>query len=130
MPADFAAEVRRLAAAMRRDPRGPEIAARLERFDAAVLLTGDDGRYIAANQRAAQLTGYDLAELCALTVADVTPVPYAADYRTLWRDFIAAGTQKGTYQLRRQDGSVVQVNYAAWANIVPGVHITVLTPLA
>ena len=113
---------------MRRDPRGLDIAARLERFDAAVLLTDDDGRYIAANRRAAQLTGYDLSELCALTVADVTPVPYAADYRTLWRDFLDAGTQKGTYQLRRRDGSVVEVHYAAWANIVPGVHITVLTP--
>ena len=128
MPADFAAEVRRLAAAMRRDPRGPDIAARLERFDGAVLLTADDGRYLAANQRALQLTGYDLAELVALTVADVTPVPYAADYRTLWREFLDTGRQKGTYQLRRRDGSVVQVHYAAWANIVPGVHITVLTP--
>jgi PAS domain S-box-containing protein len=130
MPAEHDAAVRRLGAAMRRtDPRNTEVAARLERFDAAVLVADDEGRYIAANQRAAQLTGFTVEQLLMMTVADLTPVPYASDSRGLWRDFVTAGVQKGTYQLRRRDGSVVEVHYAAWANLAPGVHVSVLSPI-
>jgi PAS domain S-box-containing protein len=128
MPSDFAAEIQRLGAIMRRaDPHATEIAARLERFDAAVLVADDDGRYVAANERASQLTGYTRAELLTLTVADLTPVAHTPEFHTLWREFIAAGTQKGPYQLQRRDGSVVLVDYAAWANVAPGRHVTVLT---
>jgi PAS domain S-box-containing protein len=128
MPGEHDAAVRRLGAAMRRaDPRAAEVTARLERFDVAVLVANDEGRYVAANQRAAHLTGFTVEELLTLTVADLTPVPYGADSRTLWKDFVVAGVQRGTYQLRRQDGSVVAVHYAAWANLAPGVHVSVLT---
>jgi PAS domain S-box-containing protein len=129
MPTDFAAEVQRLAALMDRTHEHPaDIAARLERFDAAVLVADNEAHYVAANQRAARLTGFSVQQLLTLTVADLTPVPYTVDFESLWREFMTAGAQKGTYQLRRQDGSVVQVHYAAWAHIAPGRHVTVLTP--
>lgn len=130
MPADFLADVQRLRALLGRDrPRQEEVAERLERFDAAVLIADDDARYVAANTRAAALTGYSRAELLTLSVPDLTPVPNTTDFRSLWRDFIRAGEQRGTYQLRRRDGTVIAVRYAAWAGIAPGRHLTVLTPM-
>jgi PAS domain S-box-containing protein len=129
MPTDVAADIQRLSALLHRTNGHPaDVAARLERFDVAVLIADDAGRYVAANQRAVRLTGFSVEQLLSLTVADLTPVPYTADFQSLWREFITAGAQKGTYQLRRQDGSVVHVHYAAWANIAPGMHVTVLTP--
>ena len=131
MPTDYAAEVRRLGTAMRRrDWRAAEVSARLERFDAAVLVANDEARYVAANTLASLLTGYTVDTLLTLTVADLTPVPYTTDFQSLWRDFIDGGVQKGRYLLRRQDGSVVDLHYAAWANVAPGAHVTVLTPSA
>lgn len=128
MPADFSADVKRLTALLGRDfPRIEEVAERLERFDAAVLIADDDARYIAANTRAATLTGYSVAELLTMSVPDLTPVPNTSEFRNLWRDFIRTGEQRGTYQLRRKDGSVIPVRYAAWAAIAPGRHLTAMS---
>ena len=128
MPADFSADVKRLIALFGRDfPRNEEVAERLERFDAAVLIADDDARYIAANTRAVALTGYSVAELLTMSVPDLTPVPNTVDFRNLWREFIRIGEQRGTYQLRRKNGSVIAVRYAAWAAIAPGRHLTALS---
>ena len=128
MPADFSADVKRLAALLGRTPsRAEEIAERLERFDAAVLIADDDARYVAANTLAVILTGYSMVELLTMSVPDLTPVPNTSEFRSLWRDFIGAGEQRGNYQLRRKDGSVIAVRYAAWAAIAPGRHVTVLS---
>jgi PAS domain S-box-containing protein len=128
MPADFSADVKRLAALLGRSPlRAPEIAERLERFDAAVLVADDEARYVAANTRAVTLTGYSVAELLTMSVPDLTPVPNTSEFRSLWHDFIRIGEQKGTYQLRCKDGSVIAVRYAAWAGIAPGCHVTVMS---
>ena len=127
MPADFSADVKRLSALLGREfPRNEEVAERLERFDAAVLIADDDARYIAANTRAAALTGYSVAELLTMSVPDLTPVPNTSEFRNLWREFISTGEQRGTYQLRRKNGTVIAVRYAAWAAIAPGCHLTAL----
>lgn len=129
MPADFSADVKRLGALLGQAvPRDNEIAIRLERFDAAVMIADDDARYVAVNTRAVALTGYSMPELLTMSVPDLTPVPNTADFRSLWRDFIRGGTQKGTYQLRRKDGTVIAVRYAAWSGIAPGRHVTTMTP--
>jgi PAS domain S-box-containing protein len=127
MPADFSADVKRLAALLGRKPlRAEEIIERLERFDAAVLIADDDARYVAANTQATTLTGYSMPELLTMSVPDLTPVPNTSEFRGLWQDFIRIGEQKGTYQLRRKDGVVRTVRYAAWAGVAPGRHLTAL----
>jgi PAS domain S-box-containing protein len=129
MPVDYSAEIRRLSALFSRNlPDSDEIAERLERFDAAVLIADDNACYVAVNARAVALTGYSVAELLTMTVPDLTPVPHGSEFRSLWRDFIRRGEQKGTYQLRRKDGSVILVRYAAWAGIAPNRHVTALRP--
>ena len=128
MPVDYSAEVRRLAALLRRpDPMTSELVARIERIDAGILIANDQGDYVAANQRAADITGYTREELTRLTLGDITPVPYGGDARKLWREFLRVGDQRGTFALRRKDGVTVTVTYAAWAHIAPDRHVTVLT---
>ena len=127
MPADFSADVKRLAAVLGRTPsRAEEIAERLERFDAAVLIADDEARYVGANTRATTLTGYSTLELITMSVPDLTPVSNTSEFRSLWQDFIRTGEQRGTYQLRRKDGVVLTVRYAAWAGVAPGRHLTAL----
>lgn len=128
MPVDYSAQIRRLAAVLQRpEPLTSELHTRLERIDAGILIADDSGSYVAANQRAADLTGYSKEELLRLSLGDITPVPLGAEARALWHQFLRMGTQRGTFELRRKDGTVITVSYAAWANIAPGRHVTVLS---
>lgn len=103
--------------------------AQLETFEVATLAADNTGRYIAANTRASELTGYSHAELMKLSVTDLTPLMRHALSADLWNRFIQAGTQTGEYVLQRKDGSPLGVQYSAYASVAPGVHISFLTPL-
>ena len=92
----------------------------------AILLIDDSARYVGANPGACALTGYRREELLQLTVGDITPAPNREQSQELWRAFIAAGQQSGEYTLRRKDGTTVEVEYRAVANIVPGLNLAVL----
>jgi PAS domain S-box-containing protein len=100
----------------------------LERLDAAALAADNSMRYIAVNSHACALTGFSSAELLTMTVMDSTPLPRPEEGRQLWQQFIAHGLQRGVYDLRRKDGTMVTVRYWAYASVAPGVHISLLVP--
>lgn len=95
----------------------------------ALMLADDEGRYVAASEGAAELTGYDRKTLVALSVWDLTPVPREANGRQLWQTFLSSGTQHGQYSLVRRDGHSVEAQYYAVANIAPGLHLSALAPV-
>ena len=100
----------------------------LDRLSPATLAADDGGRYLAANASARTLTGFSASELLAMNVADLTPLGYAEDGVELWDDFVSEGEQRGEYELRRKDGTTVRVRYWAYANVAPGIHVSVLLP--
>jgi len=127
--APFAPEINRL----RRRLRGvPSSALRrtleneLEALGTAALAADNTGQYIAVNGGASTLTGYSRAELLRMSVRDLTPAMRQDLSSDLWNRFIQAGTQAGEYVLQRKDGSPIGVHYAAFASVVPGVHVSVL----
>ncbi len=91
-----------------------------------ILLSGDDMRYIDVNPAAAATLGYTMEEMRSLSVADVFPPMEQATAQALWEAFIAAGTQEGEVQVRRKDGTMIDVDYRAVANILPGVHLSIM----
>ena len=100
----------------------------VEAMPAAALVADNSSRYVAANSLASALTGYSVAELTGLSVMDLTPLPNSAIGRKLWEEFIAHGGQRGDYDLRRKNGSVVHVRYWAYASVAPGLHLSLLLP--
>jgi chemotaxis family two-component system response regulator PixH len=94
----------------------------------ALIVADDSGRYLAVNDRVAELTGYGPQELTTMSVADLTPEDVEAMRPRLWSRFIEAGTQEGVYFLKRRDGLAVPMRYVAVANIAPGVHLSALAP--
>jgi PAS domain S-box-containing protein len=135
------ARLQRLEAALARvpDSRRPETAVRsraelivshLAKIKAAVLIANDHGRYVHANTAAARLTGYTRSELVELSVWDLTPVDSERRGRRLWHDFVSQGRQAGTYSLRRKDGRIVDARFVAVANVLPGVHVSLLVRIA
>lgn len=98
------------------------------RSSVALLIADDAGRYVAVNERAAELTGYDQSILATLSVADLTPEPEASRGEELWHRFMESGAQEGVFLLKRQDGATVPLRYVAVANIAPGLHLSALAP--
>jgi len=92
----------------------------------ALLIANNSGRFIDVNDHATRLTGFDRAELLRRSVWDLTPRPSVAEGRRLWQEFLGAGHMAGRYTLCRKDGSTVRADFRAWANVLPGVHVSAL----
>lgn len=98
----------------------------LASIPAAILIADDKGRYIDANDRAVDLTGYSRAELLRMSVWQLTPNVRLGLGRRLWRDFLARGRMSGTYLLKTKTGKIVTARYFAAANVLKGVHVSAL----
>ena len=92
----------------------------------AVLVADDHGRYVLSNAHAVRLTGYTERALRRLSVWDLTPGPANHDFEVLWRAFIQQREQHGRYELVTKTGRVVAAEYAARANVLPHLHVSVL----
>ena len=92
----------------------------------ALLIANNSGRYLDVNDHATRLTGYTRAELLRMSVWDLTPTPAAVEGLRMWREFLQAGRMAGKYPLRRKGGGQVRADFRAWANILPGVHVSAL----
>ncbi len=96
----------------------------------AFLLCDKDGRYLDVNPSACQVLGYSRDELLGKTIWDLIPAEARSDAHELWRDFHVAGEQSGEIQLLRSDGSRIDLEYRAVANIIPGLHLLILRDLS
>lgn len=94
--------------------------------DVALILADDNGNYVAANNGAAGLTGYESQQLARMSVWDLTPPSGAPVGPDLWKQFIASGVQEGRYLVRRRTGESVEARYVAIANVAPGLHLSAL----
>jgi PAS domain-containing protein len=74
------------------------------------------------------LTKYSAEELRRLSVWQLTPGVNEDEAETLWRAFRQQRAQSGDYQLMTKDGQVVTAKYAARANILPRLHVSLLEP--
>ncbi len=92
----------------------------------AILVADDSGRYVDANPAACKLLGYSRQELLQRSVTDVTPAAQRELVPQLWREFLAAGSMSGEYQVQTCAGELAQVEFRAVANIVPGEHLSIL----
>jgi PAS domain S-box-containing protein len=97
---------------------------------AAVVLSDDDLRYVAANDAACDLLGYSRLELLALDVSDVV-LGEADGLRHASRAVIDGATHHGTACVRRKDGSEIEVAYVSFRGSISALQqvVTVTWPL-
>jgi PAS domain S-box-containing protein len=81
-----------------------------EAADLAVLVSDEEGCWIAVNEQACTLLGYTREQLLGLSVADLVP---DTDARACFKQTYAAGGQRGVVQAVRSDGSCVPVRYSS-----------------
>ncbi len=90
----------------------------------AMLLADDRGVYLDANQAACALFQVPRGELIGRSISEFAGPEYDAEaaYRVFQRD----GQMRGVFPLLRPDGTVRTLDYSARANVVPGLHLSVL----
>ncbi|MBX3210568.1 MAG: response regulator [Labilithrix sp.] len=94
----------------------------------AMLLADDEGHFVEANPAALALLGVTFDEIRHARAHDFTGLEGAANAAG-WRAFLEAGRLEGTIQLRRPNGTAVDVEFRAIANVLPGRHLSVLRDL-
>lgn len=113
---------------MKPEPRSAELLRALfVRTVTPMLLVNDERRYLDANPAACRLLRCDRESLLRLSIDDLAALG-PETVPTLWDAFLREGTQSGRFAIRRPDGSRVEVNYSATAQVTPGVHLSVLAP--
>ncbi len=97
-------------------------------FDGApdgMLLADDSGRYVAANAAGCLVLGRPRAEIIGTTIER-----YMADgsevYADRWAAFHALSEVAGRVNIRHPDGSLRYVDFSARANVLPGLHLSIL----
>ncbi|HZG00579.1 MAG TPA: PAS domain-containing protein, partial [Chitinophagales bacterium] len=96
----------------------------------AILLANDAGHYIQVNPAASHMLGYSEEELLLLSVSDVIARVVSTEKDTSqWDTFRKAGHQSGVIELRCKDGSTISCHFNATANVLPGIHLSILTDI-
>jgi PAS domain S-box-containing protein len=91
----------------------------------AMLVAGDDRRYVDANPAACALVGLPRTQLLGRRIDDFSELP-SAEIDRVWNGFRASGHMAGDFWIRRADGERRLVEFHATANIAPGEHLSVL----
>src|SRR5262249_61421202 len=92
----------------------------IEHAPVAVFVSDEQGRFVAVNQAACLLLGYDRGELLQLSVTDIAADGGAEEEQPSERRM---GVRTST--LTRKDGSTVQFTYATGATSVAGMPVSV-----
>ena len=87
----------------------------LEHGPVAILVADEEGRYVAANERACELLGYTRSELLAMTVGEL-----AHDAGGEFAEVQAHGRHEGTIELTRKDGVAVRLRFRASETRIAG----------
>ncbi|MFC6974912.1 PAS domain S-box protein [Halomicroarcula sp. GCM10025709] len=90
----------------------------------ALILADDEGDYLAVNDAACALFGLSEDELIGHNVAEFAPAEY--DVVDAWSTFLDEGMSRGEFSVVRPDGTERIADFAATANVRPGVHLSAL----
>ena len=91
-----------------------------------ILLYDDQGRLVDANPAITALSGYTAGQLTRMTMADVVPGHFLAQYEVYSQQLREQGATRGDAPFVCSDGQVVEVEFQSVADIVPGVHLSVV----
>jgi PAS domain S-box-containing protein len=92
----------------------------------AVIICTREAEIRAVNGAAARLTGYSTRDLQRLTLWDLMHGSSQGHFDVLWREFLRAGRQRGTYTLRHREGHPIEAAYCAEAKLVGDLNVAVM----
>jgi PAS domain S-box-containing protein len=103
-----------------------ELRALFENAQDSMLIIDADRRCVDANPAACAMSGYSPGELIGRHIDDLTPNDDREAIAGQWREFLEKGRLAGEMRIRRKDGRCVDVEFRSVANMLPGLHLSVL----
>jgi DNA-binding CsgD family transcriptional regulator len=91
-----------------------------------MVIANDAREYVAANSAACLLLRMAEEDILRMKIEDLTSAGSRDMVEALWEAFIREGVQEGTFELAPPDGSRLEVDYSATANVEPGLHLSIL----
>jgi PAS domain S-box-containing protein len=95
----------------------------------AIMLADNDGKYVAVNDSATQILGYSEAELLQMKVDDILLPHPEITFNEIWEDFKSKDSASGNMDLLTKHGKTISVSYKAKTNVLPGLHLSVITDI-
>ncbi|HEX2126689.1 MAG TPA: LuxR C-terminal-related transcriptional regulator [Thermoleophilaceae bacterium] len=90
-----------------------------------MLVFDGERRYVDVNETACEVLGASRSEIIGRRIDDFTAVEGGFNLERLWARFMEDGRVNGSYPVKRFDGQVRPVVYAATADVVPGRHMAI-----
>ncbi len=91
----------------------------------AIVLIDDEGRYVTVNPAMCELVGRSRDELLSLRTGHLS-AGAPGELEAWWRTFFDQGFAEGEFPVRHSSGRILQVEFRAVANVLPGSHLAIL----
>ena len=88
----------------------------------SIILFDNDTQFLNANPAACSLLGYRRDELLKMSARDVTPVEFHARIPEIISLLLSKGSTSGDFVLITKTSTLIDVEFRAAAQILPGVH--------
>jgi two-component system sensor histidine kinase VicK len=101
-------------------------------FDAALdamLVVDETGHYVSVNPAGGILLGLSPSEILGRHISEFVAEPNF-DFTQAWQHFLTQGRMTSEILLRRADGTIIEADYSAVANFLPGRHLSVLRDIS
>ncbi|MDZ8189955.1 MAG: PAS domain S-box protein [Nostoc sp. ChiSLP02] len=94
----------------------------------AITIVDDQGRYIDVNPAVCKLFGLSREELLGSTIAHFAEPGF--EIAQVWRQFCEQKQMFGEFRLLRRDGTVRETEFAAVANFIPDLHLSIMRDIS
>ena len=95
----------------------------------AILLANDEGKLVDANPAACHISGYSREELRRFGVRDLVYDTSKLTSTDDWETFLTHGKMQGTVAIKTKEGDLKILDFRAVADILPGLHLSILSDM-
>ncbi|WP_353718103.1 PAS domain-containing protein [Dyadobacter sp. 676] len=112
-------------------PPAPEVMYRaiFDNTTDAIVLCDHDGCCTDLNDAALRMLGYEGDELKGVCIDRFLQLPEEVPFALVWKNFLNGEILNGLMKIRRRDGSLLTGSFNAKPNILPGLHMCVITDM-
>lgn len=93
----------------------------------AIVLCDDSGRCTDLNEATRRMLGYEIGDLRGIYIEDFLQLPEEMDFDVVWKNFLNGEILNGLMQIRKKDGTLITGSFNSKSNILPGLHMCVIT---
>jgi len=93
----------------------------------AIVLCDQHGCCTDINDAARRMLGYEIADIRGVCIEHVLQLPEEKPFHVVWKNFLNGEILNGLMKIRKKDGKLITGSFNSKSNILPGLHMCVIT---